>query len=47
MRGRFLRVCIVVAHAERATGDPAHTVAWRGSLLGNAIRYGTVGHGGT
>src|SRR5262249_59344859 len=45
MRGRFLGVCIVVAHPERATGNPAHAVAWRGRVLGNALRYRTVGHG--
>ena len=46
MCGRFLRVHIVVAHPERATGDPAHTVVWWEPFLGNALRYRTVGHRG-
>lgn len=38
MRGRFFRVCIVIAHPEHAPGDPAHAVAWRGPVLGSALR---------
>jgi hypothetical protein len=45
MRRRFLGVCIVVAHPERATGNPAHA-DWWGHVHGTAVRFCEIGHGG-